>query len=457
MMSRLLSFLALGLGLLLAFAFVGCSGGNSSNNQPEEAQVQAVTVTDNGNVATMEVAFRLSDDGEPIAGVPANQIRFTVAKLLPAASPRSWQSYINTVETVEPGDPGNAPDGTPTPVGTTTTQATAEVANTTGGVFTDNGDGTYSYKFSFNFRAVTDPDTGAPIAYEPSLTHRIAMQVSDNVTNATYDFVPDNQNATPDSYKVVDNISCSQCHEKFGFHGGDRVSVDYCVTCHNPGSTDANSGNTVNFKVMVHKIHSGPNNPEVDAGGEYAIWGFNNTKHNYSDVLYPQDTVNCTKCHDGTNPETPQGDNWKNEPSEAACTSCHDAQDPVQYPNFPNLTPAEIEAAHVTNNSTPNNPDLPPGVPVMEYVLNSATVDANNQAIITFQILRDGVPLDLLNLPADLTMASNRPSFVLAYALPQNGITDPAEYNNFGRSAAQPATVNLDNLGVGEQRCRHHG
>ena len=163
MTSRLLGFFAAGLALFFAFALVGCSGGNSSNQPDEEAQVNAVTVTDNGSVATMEVNFSLSDDGEPVIGAPANSIRFTVAKLLPAASPRSWQSYINTVETVEPGDPGNAPDGTPTPVGTKATQATAEVANTTGGVFTDNGDGTYSYKFSFNFRTVTDPDTGAPI------------------------------------------------------------------------------------------------------------------------------------------------------------------------------------------------------------------------------------------------------------------------------------------------------
>jgi OmcA/MtrC family decaheme c-type cytochrome len=82
-------------------------------------------------------------------------------------------------------------------------------------------------------------------------------------------------------------------------------------------------------------------------------------------------------------------------------------------------------------------------VPVIEYVLNSATVGGADQAAINFQILRDGVPLDLLNLPTDLTTASNRPSFVLAYALPQNLITDPAEYNNLGRSGAQPQTVSI--------------
>ena len=81
-----------------------------------------------------------------------------------------------------------------------------------------------------------------------------------------------------------------------------------------------------------------------------------NSEHDYSDVLYPQDVENCLKCHNGNDPATPDGDNWKNVPSEAACTSCHEAPDPVEYPTFPNLTADEIEAAHVTSNSTPNNP-----------------------------------------------------------------------------------------------------
>ncbi|CAB1062449.1 Decaheme cytochrome c MtrF [Olavius sp. associated proteobacterium Delta 1] len=446
MMSRLLSFLAVGLALLLAFALVGCSGGNSGGSG-KQAQVQAVTVTDNGQVATMEVAFRLSDDGEPLSGVADNSIRFSVAKLIPAASPSAWQSYVNAVEDVENPPAGWPPaQGAPNVTGEATHAAT-EFASTEGGVFTDNGDGTYSYKFSFNFRAVTDPVTGDPIAYDPSFTHRIAMQVSDNATNATYDFIPNNMSATPGTRSIVANIRCSECHEKFGFHGGDRVAVEYCVTCHNPGTTDANSGNTVDFKVMVHKIHSGENGPEVEAGGEYAIWGYRNTKHDYSDLLYPQDTINCAKCHDGSDPETPDGDNWKNVPSAAACTSCHDAPDPADYPTFPDLTAAEIETVHLTPNATPNNPNLPAGVPSIEYVLNSATVDGANQAVINFQILRDDVPIDLINLPADLTAAGNRPTFLLGYAQDQgDGIAEPAEYNNLGRTSGQPQSVSLSSV-----------
>ena len=103
MMSRLSSFLALGLALLLAVALFGCSGGNSgsSSSKKQSGQVRAVTVSDNGRVATMEVAFTISEDGDPFAGVDANDIRFSVAKLGLAASPRSWQSYINVKETKE--------------------------------------------------------------------------------------------------------------------------------------------------------------------------------------------------------------------------------------------------------------------------------------------------------------------------------------------------------------------
>lgn len=430
------------LALLVALALFGCSGGNSGVDDGDggaPAQVSAVEVSDNGSTTTMTVNFELSDGGAPLAGVTASNIRFTVAKLIPGASHSSWQSYINRTETKAAGAPGTTPDGT------IAYQANAELANTAGGVFTDNGDGTYSYKFSFNFRAVTTP---VPVTYEPSLTHRIAMQVSGNASNATYDFVPNNPNATPATRSIVDNASCSECHKKFDFHGGDRVSVKYCVTCHNPGSTDANSGNTLDFTVMVHKIHRnylGADAQWIIAGGVYTIWGFNNVEHPYSEeVVYPQDIRNCLKCHNGADAATPDGDNWKNMPSQAACTTCHDAPDPIKFPNFPNLTATEIEIHMSTSNLTPNNPYLPPGVPNIQYVLNSATVNATNQAVINFQILRDGVPLNLKpTVDADLTPGTSRPAFLLGYAQTQDGIANPAEYNNFGKSAAQPQSVTL--------------
>ena len=170
----------------------------------------------------------------------------------------------------------------------------------TGGVFfKDNGNGTYSFKFPFNFRGVTTP---AAVTYEPSLTHRIGIQVSGNVSNATYDFVPNNPSATPATRSIVDNTSCNECHGRLAVHGGDRVSVKYCVTCHNLGSTDRSSGNTLDFTIMIHKIHRGESLPEVEAGGTYSIGN-----RDYSRVVFLQDIRNCPKCHNGTNPATPIG------------------------------------------------------------------------------------------------------------------------------------------------------
>lgn len=388
MKRRLLRCLAAGLALFIAFAFAGCSGGNSTagdtggggdgalvaqtfnegctlchsssgyypdvavahsleSNSPQ-GQITGVTIA-GGTVTVDFKLFESSNNLIPIAGVTSSNIRFTLAKLVTGADGVSnWQSYINTTEIKEPGDPGNAPDGTPTPDGTEAVQATAERASTNIDMFDDNGDGTYSYQLSFDITTVTNPLTGAPITYDASMTHRIAMQLTDNVANAFVNFVPNalpTLNTTNATRDIVTNASCNDCHLKLGLHGGDRIQTAYCVTCHNPGSTDANSGNTVDFKVMIHKIHAGEASPEVEAGGEYAIWGFNNSKNDYSTVVYPQDLRNCTKCHEDS-AATPDGDNWKNVPSEAACTSCHEAPDPADYPNFPNLTADEIETAH---------------------------------------------------------------------------------------------------------------
>ncbi|MBI4774805.1 MAG: OmcA/MtrC family decaheme c-type cytochrome [Deltaproteobacteria bacterium] len=269
--------------------------------------IDAVTIV--GGATTIN--FRLFNAGQPLAFVAPSNIRFTLAQLNPAANGNAsfWQSYINVIETPDVG-PGT----------TDQVQASSERTSTQGGVFVDNQDGSYSYTFSFDIQNVTSP---VAVAYNPALTHRVAMQTTENTDNAIFEFVPDG--STPITTRsIVRNANCDECHRKLGFHGGDRIAVKYCVTCHNPGSTDANSGNTVDFKVMIHKIHSGEDLPSVQAGGEYVIYGFGDSVNDYSNVVFPQDRRNCTKCHDGSDSDTPDGDNWMNVPTIAACTSCHD-------------------------------------------------------------------------------------------------------------------------------------
>jgi len=77
---------------------------------------------------------------------------------------------------------------------------------------------------------------------------------------------------------------------------------------------------------MTHKIHAGRLLASIDPaiGGEhYTIWGFQSSKHDYSEVGFPQDLRNCTVCHSGANPKTPQGDNWKTRASKESCFTCH--------------------------------------------------------------------------------------------------------------------------------------
>ena len=56
---------------------------------------------------------------------------------------------------------------------------------------------------------------------------------------------------------VAATVTCDSCHERLDLHGGPRRSVEYCVTCHNPGSVDPDSGNSVDMAYMIHSIHAG--------------------------------------------------------------------------------------------------------------------------------------------------------------------------------------------------------
>ena len=94
--------------------------------------------------------------------------------------------------------------------------------------------------------------------------------------------------------------------------------------CHESYSFDAQSGNSIDLKVMIHKIHSGETLPSVEAGGFYGIFGFGNTFTDFSEVVYPQDKRNCTTCHEESDTDTPQASNWRVTVNTATCASCHD-------------------------------------------------------------------------------------------------------------------------------------
>lgn len=292
--------------------------------------ITSASVPEDGRVV---IAFQLMDQNDaPIVDLSAADISLALAKLRQSIVGNltgTWQSYINRIE-----QPGSVGPGTEPKL-----QATSESGSA--GEFTNNGNGTYRYRFAASIKQIDPRFTeqaateGLDLSYEAGVTHRVALQFrnSREPANPVYDWVPATGAVEYIFHQdIAATTNCNRCHGKLALHGGSRVEVKYCVTCHNAGTTDANSGNTVDMKVMIHKIHMGKELPSVVAGEPYIIYGNNDRANDYSTVVYPNNVLNCVNCHVGTGSDpgdgslqlTAQGDNWNQYATAAACGSCHD-------------------------------------------------------------------------------------------------------------------------------------
>ena len=148
--------------------------------------------------------------------------------------------------------------------------------------------------------------------------------------NINYDFRPDGKPIS-ETWAAMDvDKTCNDCHDPLGAHGGTRRTTKNCALCHTPQiPNDANTGQSFDFKVMIHKIHRGADLPSVVAGGGYGF-GTSTNYTDFSTVAYPQDIRNCTSCHD---PSAAEGYIWYSRPSRKACGSCHDNIDWVTGDN----------------------------------------------------------------------------------------------------------------------------
>ena len=346
---------------LLAAAVAGCGGGGGSSPAVPVAPVVAAnsaiaaasalaandtssnaaapfTVLQSAGIATVvvngapKVNFAVFSNGTVKADLKITDVSFAIAKLVPGSNgnPDQWVNYIYRKETAATGV---GPAGKPALA--SAMQATTDAKQTDAALLAAqlvyNADGYYTYTFKTN---IQDPAQTNGVVFEPARTHRVAIQLSYKnaagqavLVNPYIDFTVDAAGKSvlvtdpAKTRKMTDVSSCNSCHEKLGLHGGGRVDTQYCVLCHNPGTVDANSGNNLNLSTMVHKIHAGK---RLGAAGEdYTIWGYQNSKHSYAEVGFPQDLRNCSKCHSAANASTPQGDNWKSKPSKEACLSCH--------------------------------------------------------------------------------------------------------------------------------------
>jgi OmcA/MtrC family decaheme c-type cytochrome len=358
----LVTFVRAGACILLAgLALAGCSGkdGSVGATGPTGSQGPAGPPGPTGPVLALDIStakaitgtitnvtsgnapvvtFSLVDEvGNPLKGLKATDVRLAIAQLQPMSADTGgstqWRNYLTTVAKPAAG------------VGwgkTPTVQATAEAASTAGATFTDNGDGTYKYTFSKDLPTLAAASTsnGVALTYDGTLTHRVGFEIRGTGLNPTnnpvYDYLPSSGATTGLATRsVVSDKECDACHAKLALHGGPRIDVQYCVLCHNSGTTDPESGNTVDFKVLVHKIHSGAKLPSVVAdktnhglvpapGIGYVIFGFGGSVNNFNSVVWPQDTRNCTTCHNTTDANTPDAGNYQAYANTVACGSCHD-------------------------------------------------------------------------------------------------------------------------------------
>jgi len=341
--------------------------------------------------------------GTPIdllAEITANKIspRFTLAS-------RAGGAYLSLYESNVAGTSYVGLDGTTkTPALTTAKQAsyvpgrTATITDIVG-MWSKVSDGVY--KFTFPAAPAT-----APTLTDVHTFGLYATRTFDSVAypnHAAYDFTP-STGAVATKREIVSDTACNGCHQNLQAHG-TRRGVRLCVTCHNAGTTDPETGNTVDFGIMVHKIHSGKDG--------YNIVGYGGRIFDFSKVAFAPPTnsvTNCTACHQGA-----EADNHKTKLSRAICGSCHTNVDfavtnptnPMYHKGGPQTTDACASSCHSADSiakyhsakyDTLNN--LLFTGKTAEITIDDVTNVAVDQSpVIKFTAKVDGVAVDLTTTP----------------------------------------------------------
>jgi OmcA/MtrC family decaheme c-type cytochrome len=392
---------------------------------------------------TISVDFKITDTTTPtalpldIAGIqtPGAVSPHFLAAYIPKGQ-EEFASYITSVATAVTG-------------GATATQA----AGDSGGTTTTVAVGEYIYTFK----------SKAPANFDPTLTNRIGIYGSRNLTewdmgtdyaSVTYDFVP--AGGTPKPRDVVRQADCNTCHTLLSFHGGSRVGVDLCIMCHQSQTSDPNTGESLDMKVFIHKIHMGSSLPSVKYGGlPYQIYGHGGYS-DFSTIVFPanpSDPRNCAgSCH---NPKSgaAQANAWMTTPSRAACGSCHDdvnfATGNISYTSSGDTTPSHLpqiddtqcSQCHIPQGELPFDAsiigahtvdDEAPGIAGMNFTLLSATGKAGTSPTVTFTVKDSkGNPIPMSYFTA------NSGSLSLTMA----GPTTDYGYTSFGSTVTTPGYV----------------
>ena len=384
------------LGALSIALLAGCSGGGGSSDNSAAAGSEVavappvavpiglapVTITATTPAATFAalapvvavggvtissppcVSFSMADaSNNPIIGFGSTSqsatatvasypnLAFSLAKLVPGSgsAPSRWVSYIVTTVPTKNATTGAISASVPTRPTTDNT-----------GTLTDNKNGTYTYCFYRDVKAIaaqvaaatlTAPNVAADLddlTFDANAVHRLAIQISGNApgtgtntpngvqvtpgvpmanpVNVIFDFIPaTGQRLTASGRDIVATANCNQCHQSLGgfptataaesdatFHGGNRNNVQFCVVCHTEqrkyGRTEATVLADGNYDgVSTYRINGlavgalAPHIHRIHMGEHLTKTGYNYAGIKYETACkFPQDLRNCTKCHDGS-------------------------------------------------------------------------------------------------------------------------------------------------------------
>jgi OmcA/MtrC family decaheme c-type cytochrome len=170
------------------------------------------------------------------------------------------------------------------------------------------GSGVYTYKFKYAIP--TDASGSGAIGMQGyKLTElkkpngNVIKDVRDVGNNVVKYFPITDKEAIP-RRQAVKIENCNVCHAMLATHGEARRNAEFCVMCHNPSHTDEEKRKAANgpmppenvhYKRLIHRIHTG-----INAGEPFIVYGGPPVRPgpiDLSDIRFPGDRRNCTKCH----------------------------------------------------------------------------------------------------------------------------------------------------------------
>jgi OmcA/MtrC family decaheme c-type cytochrome len=433
-----------------------------------------------------------NSSGNVVSGLPATAMRVALLKLVPATSGNdTWLSYMaanaTSVASTETGAAANLVDNGDGTYVYTFTKNVADPANA-GTTYDANATHRFAMQISQSgtsgqlfapVNVVKDfiPATGADVTGKNDKVDPASCLECHSSFRAKAGGTGAFHGGT--RYDVRFCVACHNSQRRFTAIPGTGTppaadldapgTVDPTTGAWAGNATLVNGEAFIDMPVYIHKIHMG--DQLALTGGTYTA-----VDKPY-EITYPQDVRACDKCHRAP---AAQAGTFVSKPSRKACGSCHDdksfaaaaaipakrtahsggpqaddskcatchpatgAKTQVSIGIFDSHIPSADPGADATwlggtNANTnagfmPAAGKLPPGAAKITYDLKAVARDAAKHPSLTFRLVKDGAPV-VFNTYAAGTVTEmmdgfvGSPSAYFAFALPQDGISTPADFN----------------------------